>query len=134
MIPQNTNIDFQNDFEIVEIPSTTFKLDTDGNKVYGLVDNLEAMKQAIYLMLNIERYQYTIYSWNYGIETYDLFGKSVTSVMVELERRISEALLQDTRIQNVGNFEFSRERGKLFCKFTVKTIFGDIEAEKVVNV
>lgn len=134
MIPQNTNIDFQNDFEIVEIPSTTFKLDTDGNKVYGLIDNVEAVKQAIYLMLNIERYEYLIYSWNYGIETSDLFGKSITSVMVELERRISEALLQDTRIKSVENFEFSRERNKVFCKFKVKTIFGDIEAEKVVNV
>jgi hypothetical protein len=134
MIPQNTNIDFQNDFEIVEIPSTTFKLDIEGNKVYGQIDNLEAMKQAIYLMLNIERYEYLIYSWNFGIETSDLFGKSITSVMVELERRITEALLQDTRIISVGNFEFSRERKKVLCKFRVKTIFGDVESEKVVNV
>jgi hypothetical protein len=133
MIP-NTNSDFTNDFEFEEPSSNTFKLDIDGNKVQGYTDNLEAMKQAIYLILNVERYEYLIFSWNYGIELSDLFGKSVNFVKVELERRIKEALLQDSRITSVENFECTHKRNKVYCTFKVVTIYGDIEAERAVNV
>lgn len=133
MIP-NTNSDFTNDFVFEEPSSTTFKLDIDGNKIQGFTDNLEAMKQAVYLILNTERYNYLIFSWNYGIELSDLFGKSVKFVMIELERRIKEALLQDSRIKSVENFEATHKRNKVYCTFKVVTIYGDIEAERTVNV
>lgn len=133
MIPQTEN-ELKNDFEFEELPTNTFKLNDSYNQIYGFTDGLEAMKQAIYLILNIERYEYLIFSWNYGIELADLFGEPIPFVMAELERRISEALLQDSRITSVEDFEFDSERNKVFCKFKVYTIYGEIETEKVVNV
>ena len=133
MIPQ-TEHELKNDFEFEELPTNTFKLNDSYNQIYGFTDGLEAMKQAIYLILNIERYEYIIFSWNYGIELADLFGEPIPFVMAELERRISEALLQDSRITSVEDFEFDSERNKVFCKFKVYTIYGEIETEKVVNV
>lgn len=133
MIPQTEN-ELKNDFEFEELPTNTFKLNDSYNQIYGFTDGLEAMKQAIYLILNIERYEYLIFSWNYGIELADLFGEPIPFVMAELERRISEALLQDSRITSVEGFEFDSERNKVFCKFKVYTIYGEIEIEKVVNV
>lgn len=133
MIPQTEN-ELKNDFEFEELPTNTFKLNDSYNQIYGFTDGLEAMKQAIYLILNIERYEYLIFSWNYGIELADLFGEPIPFVMAELERRISEALLQDSRITSVEDFEFDSERNKVFCKFKVYTIYGEIEIEKVVNV
>lgn len=133
MIP-NTNDDLQNDFELEELPTNTFKLNIVENKIYGFSDDLEAMKQAIYLILNIERYEYLILSWNYGIELADLFGQPIPFVLPELERRITEALLQDSRITSVEDFEFDVKKSKVFCTFRVYTIFGEIESEKVVNV
>ena len=133
MIPQTEN-ELKNDFEFEEIPTNTFKLNDSYNQTYGFTDGIEAMKQAIYLMLNIERYEYLIFSWDYGIELADLFGQPINFVMAELERRISEALLQDSRISSVENFEFDYQKNKIICKFTVYTIFGEIETEKVVNV
>lgn len=133
MIPQTEN-ELKNDFEFEELPTNTFKLNNSYNQIYGFTDGLEAMKQAIYLILNIERYEYLIFSWNYGIELADLFGEPISFVMAELERRISEALLQDSRITSVEDFEFDSERNKVFCKFKVYTIYGEIETEKVVNV
>ena len=62
------------------------------------------------------------------------FGKSQNYVIVELERRIKEALLQDSRITSVENFEFTHKKNKVFCTFKVFTIYGEIEAEKAVNV
>lgn len=133
MIPQTEN-ELKNDFEFEEIPTNTFKLNDSYNQIYGFTDGIEAMKQAIYLILNIERYEYLIFSWDYGIELADLFGQPINFVMAELERRISEALLQDSRISSVENFEFDYQKNKIICKFTVYTIFGEIETEKVVNV
>ena len=76
-----------------------------------------------------------MYSWNYGIELLDLFGEPVTYVCPELERRITEALLVDTRIRSVTDFEHDLStKGVVHTSFTVHTIYGDVKAEKEVNV
>lgn len=133
MLPA-VNDDLQKDFEIEEETSHTYKLDLDNSTIAGYVDDLEAMKQAIYLILNIERYEYLIYSWNYGIELNDLYGQPIPFVLPELKRRITEALVQDSRILGVDNFSFETNKGKVHATFTVHTIFGDVEAERVVRI
>lgn len=133
MIP-TTNDDLINDFEYEELPTRTFRLNIPSNTITGFTDELEAMKQAIFLILNVQRYEHIIYSWNYGIELEDLFGQPISFVLPELKRRITEALLQDTRITGVDNFSFETTKGKVHAIFTVSTIYGDVEAEKVVNV
>ena len=75
-----------------------------------------------------------MYSWNYGVELLDLYGEPVSYVCPELERRITEALTWDKRIKSVDNFEFDiSEKGEIRVSFIVHTIFGNIDAEKVVN-
>ncbi len=133
MLPA-VNDDLQKDFEIEEQPTYTYKLNLDNSTIAGFVDELEAMKQAIYLILNIERYEYLIYSWNYGIELNDLYGQPIPFVLPELKRRITEALVQDSRILGVDNFSFETNKGKVHTTFTVHTIFGDVEAERVVRI
>lgn len=134
MIPSTVGFLAQ-DFEIEEQPSLTYKMDLNGDSVRGFVDEQEAMKQAIFRILNTERYQYIIYPWWYGIETIDLYGEPVTYVCPELERRITEALLIDTRIISVTDFEFDLEvKGVVHTMFTVNTIYGEIKADKGVNI
>jgi len=123
------------DFEIEEQPSKNYKMDLNGNSVRGFCDSLEAMKQTVFRILSTERYQYVIYSWNYGIETLDLYGQPVTYVCPELERRIEEALLADSRIVRVSDFEHEPSvKGVVHTTFTVHTVFGDFAAEKEVNI
>ncbi len=123
------------DFEIIEQPTKTYKMDIPGNEIRGYTDGLEAMKQAIYKILLTERYQYIMYSWNYGIELLDLFGEPVSYVVPELERRIREALTWDRRIKGVDNFEFDLpQKGVVHVSFTAHTIFGDVGAEREVNI
>lgn len=134
MIPSTVGFLAQ-DFEIEEQPSLTYKMDLNGDSVWGFVDEQEAMKQAIFRILNTERYQFIIYPWYYGIETIDLYGEPVTYVCPELERRITEALLIDTRIISVTDFEFDLEvKGVVHAMFTVNTIYGEIKADKGVNI
>lgn len=133
MIPSTTAF-LKQDFEITEQPTHTYKMNLESNLIRGYTDGQEAMKQAIYKILNTERYQYVMYSWNYGIELLDLYGEPVSYVCPELERRIREALTWDDRIQTVDNFEFNiSKKGEILVTFTAHTVFGDVVAEKVVN-
>lgn len=133
MIPSTTAF-LEQDFEIAEQPTHTYKMNLESNLIRGYTDGQEAMKQAIYKILNTERYQYVMYSWNYGIELLDLYGEPVSYVCPELERRITEALTWDDRIQSVDNFEFNiSKKGEILVTFTAHTVFGDVVAEKVVN-
>lgn len=134
MIPSTVGF-LDQDFEIEEQPSLTYKMHLDGDSIRGFVDEQEAMKQTVFRILNTERYQYIIYPWYYGIETLDLYGEPVTYVVPELERRITEALTIDERINSVTDFEFDLSvKGVIHAKFTVHTIYGEIKAEKGVNI
>nr|DAJ29943.1 MAG TPA: Protein of unknown function (DUF2634) [Caudoviricetes sp.] len=130
MIPK---IETSADIKVKEQPTKTYKMELyKGNYILGFVDSQKAMEQAIYKIIRTERYKYIIYSWNYGIELEDLFGMPVEYCVVELERRISEALLQDNRITAVHTFEFDTEseRGTvLIKKFIAETVFGKIQID-----
>lgn len=133
MIP-STNTILSQDLEVETLPSKNYKMQIEHDVINGFCDELEAIKQVVFKILNTERYQYIIYSWNYGIELLDLYGEPVTYVCPELERRITEALVQDDRIESVDSFVFDvLEKRTVKVTFTVHTIFGGIEAEKVVN-
>jgi phage baseplate assembly protein W len=133
MIP-STNGFLQQDFEIIEQTSRTYQMDIDRLNIRGITDKQDAMKQAIYKILQTERYQFVIYSWNYGVEFIDLIGEPISFILPEIKRRIEEALLQDTRITGVDNFQFEISKSKVLTTFTAYTIFGDITIEKAVNI
>lgn len=134
MTPQTNDI-LLNNFQMIENqPSATYYLDTEKNIIIGKCDGFEAMKQAIYCILNTERFDYLIYSWNFGIETKELIGENSSYVIPELKRVIEEALLQDNRIQEVTNFEITKEKNKIIAQFHVITTEGNIEAKKVVSI
>ena len=121
-------------------PNKTYKIDSAASKegesfrTNGYVDGLDAVAQCVRLILSTERYRHIIYSWDYGMELVDLIGKPVTYVMSELPRRITEALTQDDRIDDVVDFEFERNGKKLHVKFTVVTNLGNISTALEVEV
>lgn len=133
MIP-STNSVLSTELKVEKQPTKTYKFNIENNTINGFCDNLEAMKQVVYKILNTERYKNIMYSWNYGIELLDLFGEPINYAVSELKRRITEALVQDDRIQSVDNFEYKTDRRTVYLTFVVHTIFGDIQSEKVVNV
>ncbi|MBQ8248490.1 MAG: DUF2634 domain-containing protein [Clostridia bacterium] len=120
--------------EIEAQPSLTYALDIESDKIRGMADNLEALKQAIYLILNTERYAYPIYSWNYGVELKEIIGQPKEYALSEIKRCITEALLQDDRITAVDSFEVEIGKKTIRAIFTVHTIYGDIETAKEVEI
>ncbi len=133
MIPSTVGF-LDKDFEIARQPGMTYRMQTAENRVRGYTDGREAVRQAIYKIIMTERYQYAMYSWNYGIELVDLLGEPVTYVCPELKRRITEALLWDNRIKSVGDFQFTfPQRGAVHVAFTAHTVYGDVAAEREVK-
>lgn len=121
-------------FDLEEQPSYTHKLDIEGQRVAGMTDKREALRQAVYLILNVERYAYPIYSRNYGSELVDLIGQPKDYAMSEMKRRITDALMQDDRITGVDDWTFETGRKSVLARFTVYTIYGELEATKEVEI
>ena len=119
--------------EIKQMPSKTYRLDIQKEEISGYCDRLEAVKQAVYKILNTQRYQYLIYSWNYGVEFADLFGLPGRSLFSVIENRIREALMQDDRITDVTDFAFQQNKGNVHVTFRVISTAGEFEEESVVE-
>ena len=130
MIPDENYDDYEEDeedeldFEVEADPSLTYAMniaDSDGadNTFVGKVDEEEAIRQAILKIIQTERYEYEIYSENYGIELQDLFGEPMIYVMSEVKDRITDAVTADDRIESVDDFDV-KQTGKrsLLVSFT----------------
>lgn len=133
MIPQVQD-DIRQNFTFEALPSKTFRLNHNNLTVTGTIDQIQAVEQAVFLILNVERYQWLIFSWNYGVELHNLIGKDPEYCLPEIERRVREALLQDDRITAVQDFQFEINKKQVLTTFTVVSIFGEINVEKVVEI
>lgn len=113
-------IPIRKDIEAIEVEETI-----QPSKSYLGLDGLDALKYSVSKILSTERYRYAIYSWNYGIETTDLYGMPHDYVAMELKRRIKEALTQDDRVLDIEDFKY--ERGT--ASFKVVSSVGDFDTE-----
>jgi len=123
MIPAGGSLGTQR-MEVVEQPSRTWGLDVEHGRVTGMIDGLEAVRQAVFKIFQTERFRHIIYDADYGVELAGLVGRDPALVRSELRRRITEALTQDDRIDDVADFQivFSGETADV--QFTVVSTFG----------
>ena len=134
MIPLS-GVNINGNIVVEKQPSLSYKMKLEKERIERTVNGLESVKQMIYKTLMTDRYKFEIYDWNYGVELDDLIGQPKEFVKAELPRRIEDALIVDDRVSEVTDFEFTDvDKTTLAVKFTVKTIFGDIESEREVNI
>lgn len=113
------------DFELETEPSFTYAMKIPDDEItesrfIGKVDGIEAKEQAIRKILNTERYEYEIYSWNFAIETQDLYGMDIPFVMSEIKVRITDAITADDRFESVDNFVVKQiDKHTIYCTFKV---------------
>lgn len=115
------------------MPSKTYYINRNTNRISGYIDDKDAIIQAIYLILSTERYESVIYNWYYGTEFDSLIGKDRDFVKSELKRRIAEAILEDDRILDVTDFDISFNKDIANVAFLVETNIGDININWEVN-
>jgi len=110
-------------------PPKEYDIDFSTGQLTGkIVEGLAAIKIWIWLALQIPRYRYYIYSWDYGNEYEDLIGQGYTEEYIETEAlRITEdCLLINEHIQSVTDFTTTVVNEKLTISFTANTIYGEI--------
>ena len=123
------------EFTVETEPSKTYCLDIEKGAIEGLCDGRKAVEQAIYLALETERYEYVIYSTNYGSELEQLYGKPMSYAASQIKSIIKDSLIADDRIKNIYDFKIVRlDKNSLKIMFTAETVFGDINAERTVKI
>ena len=109
--------DFKRDIPILE------------NGDFKIVEGNEAIKVWVYKALLVPRYNYSIYSWNYGSELMDLIGKAYTPQLTksEAKRYIEEALKINPYILNVNVVDTDFKDSVLSANIKITTIYGESE-------
>lgn len=112
-----------------EYSDRTYNLENMSGGAGAFIHGKEAVRQAVFKILNTERFRHGIYSSDYGVEVEDLYGTDCDYACVELERRISEALLCDERISRISDFSFDVKKNAVYASFTVYTVFDEQRIE-----
>jgi hypothetical protein len=124
-----------NSFPLYKEVAWDFEKDTPiiQNGDFKMVEGNEALKVWIYKAILTPRYNYSIYSWDYGSELMDLIGKAYTPSLTkeEAKRYIKEALSINPYILDVNVINTDFKDGLLSADVKVKTIY---EGEVLVNV
>lgn len=129
-MPSDLNLDTLERSEVIT-PSLTYRMDT--GRLIGKIDGIGAIRQAIEKLLCTERFDWVIYSENYGVELDRLIGTSMDFVKADLERTISDAILADDRIDKIINFRMKEvARDTLVAMFDVITVEGIFSMEQEV--
>ena len=113
-------------------PSKTFRI--HGGRIEGIIDGLDAVRQSAELILTTERYAWEIFSTDYGVELEELIGERRPAyIEADIERRITEALMEDDRITEVKDFSLEFDRESAHIKLMIVTDFGEIPLERRVS-
>lgn len=116
--------------EYTELPTTTFIIDWSSRQIAGIGTGLDAMRQAVEIILANERFRWQIYDSNFGVELEGLIGDDLDYIKAEIPRRIEEAFSVDNRILSVDNYVFTETSpGVLSVSFDVQTVYGAIQEE-----
>ena len=110
-------------------PGRTWYIDKFSGRIMGEVDEYAAVRQAIEIILNAERFAWQIYSPSSGVEYRNLIGQEAGYVAMELQRRIAEALTMDSRVLGIDGYTFSLSGDRLSINFIVRTVYGPVEED-----
>jgi hypothetical protein len=123
-------VGFDTDIVIASQPSKTWIIDRNTMQVACMDDGLEAVRQAVEIALDVERFRWTIYSANFGSELDELVGQDEALITAEIPRLVEGALSQDDRIVQVEDYVFTRTGpDSMHISFTVRTVYGDLIEE-----
>lgn len=127
------------DLEEELTPTKTYKLNFETKRITGAIDGVEAIRQYVYKVLATERASFAIYGTddgiNYGVELQRFIGKPFSFISSDIERTISEALLQDERILAINDFVIGEPiNDTLEVSFTVSTLYGDIKINEEATI
>ncbi len=127
-------IDISNGVRFEQQPSKTWLIDTAAKRIRGETEGLAAVRQAVEIILNVERFRWQIYRPYSGMQWDGLLGRDPGYVASELQRRIRDALMMDDRVRGISGFTYSVDGDILTASLTVNTVYGDTQTTVEVTV
>lgn len=128
------SIDLSAGVSFVSQPSRTWYINKETNRIQGECDGWQSVRQAVEIILNVERFRWQIYSPYSGMQWDGLIGQDPGYVASELQRRITDALLMDDRVRGISDFSYTVEGNTLRASLTVNTVYGDTQTSVEVNI
>ena len=132
-ISNTDEVKVDNSFPLYKEVAWDFEKDTPilENGDFKIIEGNNAIKVWAYKALLTPRYNFSIYSWDYGSELMDLVGKAYTSSLTkeEAKRYIKEALLINPYILEVNVIDTSFSNGILSADIKLLTIYGESEVK-----
>lgn len=113
-------VNFQNQ------PSLSWYINKETNRIEGTVDGQAAVRQAVEIILHVERFRWQIYRPYSGMEWDGLIGQDPGYVGAELQRRVIDALTIDDRVTGISDYDYTVDGASLSAVFTVNTVYGSI--------
>lgn len=107
-------------------PSLSWYINKETNRIEGTVDGQAAVRQAVEIILNVERFRWQIYRPYSGMEWDGLIGQDPGYVGAELQRRVIDALTVDDRVTGISDYDYTVDGSSLSAVFTVNTVYGSI--------
>lgn len=129
-----SNIDLSAGVSFVSQPSQTWYINKETNRIQGECDGWKSVRQAVEIILNVERFRWQIYSPYSGMQWDGLAGQDPGYVASELQRRVTDALLMDDRVRGISEFAYTVEEDTLRASLTVNTVYGDTQTSVEVNI
>lgn len=133
ILPTN-DVDISQGVIFQEWPTRTYYIDQTTNRIVGMVDGQQAMRQAVEIILNIERFYWQIYSPYFGMQWDGLIGQSPGYVASELQRRLKDAFSADSRILGMSDFKYTATGDSLTASFIVNTVYGQMAQEMTITI
>ena len=115
-------------------PSRTWRINKQVNRIQGEGDGLDAVRQAVDVILHVERFRHQIFLPSSGMQWDGLIGQDPGYVAAEMQRRITEALTMDDRVRGISDFSYTVDGQDLTATFTVNTVHGDTQTTVEVSV
>ena len=131
-LPEGMNIAAGVTFE--QQPSRTWNINKETNRIQGECDGRQSVRQAVEIILNVERFRWQIYRPPPGTQWEGRTGQDPGSVASELQRRITAALTMDDRARGISDFAYSVNGNTLSASFTVNTVYGSEQTSVEVNI
>lgn len=123
----------QSGVQFQQQPDLTWNINKGTQRIEGNITGWAAVRQAVEIILNVERFRWQIYRPYSGMQWNGLIGQDPGYVAAELQRRIREALMMDDRVTGISNFNYTIEGDKLTASLTVNTVYGDTDTSVEVN-
>ena len=118
--------------EDTDEPYREYELDPTTGRLTGrIIEGTDAIVVWCILTLKSKRYEYPIYSWEYGEEFSSMIGNSYEPDLLksEIDRMVKECLLVNEHIEEIKDLSIEHDKDRLTVRFNLVTDQGDAEVE-----